>query len=112
MNRGTSRRCGAVGASFSGSSSRAAWKRNIWALVKAKDILRVHELGLHEIGLNVLDVCRIATESPSLLYAGQKGMIGAVWQDLAEAGKLRGIRAVNMPQHEGNEELAAQETKS
>ena len=86
---------GAIGAQTSGSSRRAAVRRNLPALIKAKDILKVHERGLHEIGPNVLDVCRIATESPSLLYEGQKRMIWAVWQELAEANKLHGIRTAN-----------------
>ena len=93
--RGTSMRAGPVGAQCSGNSRKAAVKRNLWALIKAADILKVHEQGRHEIDPNVLDVCRIATESPSQLYDGQKCMIWAVWQKLAEANKLRGIRTAN-----------------
>ena len=93
--RGTSMRAGPVGTQCSGNSRKAAVKRNLWALIKAADILKVHERGLHEIGPNVLDVCRIATESPSLLYEGQKRMIWCVWQELAEANKLHGIRTAN-----------------
>ena len=86
---------GAVGAQTSGSSRLAAVRRNLPALIKAKDILTVHERGISEIGPNVLDVCRIATESPSLLTVGQSRMVWAVWQELAEANKLRGIRTAN-----------------
>ena len=86
---------GAVGAQTSGSSRRAAVRRNLPMLIKAKDIMTVHERGISEIGPNVLDVCRIATESPSLLYEGHKRMIWAVWQELAEANKLRGIRTAS-----------------
>jgi hypothetical protein len=81
-----------------GSNSRkAAARRNIYALVKAKDILTVHERGISEIDSNVMDVCRIATECPSLLTVQQGRMIWAVWQQLAEANKLRGIRTVIPP---------------
>jgi len=93
--RSTSMRAGPVGTQCSGNSRRAAVKRNLWALIKAADILKVHEPGLNEIGPDVLAVCRIATESPSLLYEGQKRMIWAVWQELAESNKLRGIRTAN-----------------
>ena len=93
--RGTSMRQGPVGTQCSGNSRKAAVKRNLWALIKAADILKVHEQGRHEIGPNVLDVCRIATKSPSLLYEWQKRMIWAVWQELAEANKLHGIRTAN-----------------
>ena len=86
---------GAVGAQISGSSRRAAVRRNLPALIRAKDILAVHKRGIQEMRPDVLDVCRIATESPSLLYEGQKRMIWAVWQELAEANKLHGIRTAN-----------------
>ena len=43
----------------------------------------------------MLDVCRVATESPSLLFDGQKRMIWCVWQELAEENKLHGIRTAN-----------------
>ena len=86
---------GAIGAQTSGSSRRAAVRRNLPALIKAKDILTVHERGIQEMQPDVLDVCRIATESPSLLTVGQSRMVWAVWQELAEANKLRGIRTAN-----------------
>ena len=94
--RGTSMRAGPVGTQCGSNSRKAAVKRNLWALIKAADILKVHERGLHEIGPNVLDVCRIATESPSLLTVGQGRMMWAVWQELAETGKLCGIRTANI----------------
>ena len=87
---------GAIGAQTSGSSRRAAVRRNLPALIKAKDILTVHERSISEISPNVLDVCRIATGSPSLLSKGQNHMIWAVWHQLAEANKLRGIRTANV----------------
>ena len=93
--RGTSRKAGPIGTQMGSNSRKAAFRRNLPALIKAKDILTVHERGISEIGPNVLDVCRIATESPSLLYEGQKRMIWAVWQELAESNKLRGIRTAN-----------------
>jgi hypothetical protein len=80
-----------------GNSRKAAVRRNIYGLIKGKDILTVHERGISEIDSNVLDVCRIATQSPSLLTARQKNMILAVWQKLAEANKLHGIRTVIPP---------------
>jgi hypothetical protein len=80
-----------------GNSRKAAARRNVHALIKAKDILTVHERGISEIDSNVLEVCRIATTSPSLLTIGQGRMIWAVWQKLAEATKLRGIRTPNSP---------------
>ena len=83
---------GSVGSQMSGSSRRAAVRRNLPMLIKAKDIMTVHERGISEISPNVLDVCRIATESPSLLTMGQSRMVWAVWQELAEENKLRGIR--------------------
>ena len=83
---------GPVGTQCSGNSRKAAVRRNLWALIKAKDILTAHERRLHEINPNVLDVCRIATETPSLLYERQKRMIWCVWQELAEGNKLHGIR--------------------
>ncbi|MCP4493420.1 MAG: hypothetical protein GY820_39850 [Gammaproteobacteria bacterium] len=92
MKRGTSRRAGAIGAAMGGNSRRAATKRNTWALIKAKDLITVHQRGIHSMNSNVLDVCKIATESPSLLHERQKKMIWAVWQDMAEAQKLHGIR--------------------
>ena len=107
MRRG-SIRVGTVGAQCSGNSRKAALKRNLWALIKAADILKVHEQGRHEIGSNVLDVCQIATKSPSLLYDGQKRMIGAVWQELAEANKLHGIRTANAP-HQTTEQFQSPE---
>jgi len=75
-----------------GNARKAAVRRNIYGLIKGKDILTVHERGISEIDSHVLDVCRIATKSPSLLTERQKSMIWAVWQQLAEANKLHGIR--------------------
>jgi hypothetical protein len=81
-----------------GNSRKAAVRRNIYGLIKGKDILTVHERGISEIDSNVLEVCRIATTSPSLLTIGQGRMIWAVWQKLAEANKLHGIRtAITQP---------------
>ena len=93
--RGTSRRAGPIGTQMGSNSRKAALRRNLPALIKAKDILTVHERGISEIGPNVLDVCRIATESPSILTVGQSRMVWAVWQELAEANKLHGIRTAN-----------------
>lgn len=93
--RGTSRRAGPIGTQMGSNSRKAALRRNLPALIKAKDILTVHERGISEIGPNVLAVCRIATESPSLLTVGQSRMVWAVWQKLAEANKLHGIRTAN-----------------
>ena len=75
-----------------GNSRRAAVKRNLWALIKAKDILAVHDRGISEIASNIIDVCCIAANSPSLLTPNQGRMVWAVWQELAEANKLHGIR--------------------
>ncbi len=80
-----------------GNSRKAAVRRNIYGLIKGKDILTVHERGISEIDSNVLEVCRIATKSPSLLTERQKCMIWAVWQQLAEANKLHGIRTAITP---------------
>ena len=89
-----SRRDGPIGEPMGGNSRKAAVRRNIYGLIKGKDILTVHERGISEIDSNVLEVCRIATKSPSLLTERQKRMIFAVWQKLAEANKLHGIRTI------------------
>ena len=87
------RQTGPIGTPMGGNSRKAAVRRNIYGLIKGKDILTVHERGISEIDSNVLDVCRIAMESPSLLSVGQERMIWTVWQKLAEANKLHGIRS-------------------
>ena len=86
------RQTGPIGTPMGGNSRKAAVRRNIYGLIKGKDILTVHERGISEIDSNVLEVCRIATKSPSLLTVQQGRMIWAVWQQLAEANKLHGIR--------------------
>jgi hypothetical protein len=89
---------GAIGTRMSGNSRRdGVERRNLPAIKKAKDILTVHERGISEIDPNVLDVCWIATGSPALLMVHQSRMVRAVWQKLAEANKLHGIRKRTWP---------------
>jgi len=90
-----SRHSGLVGTPMGSNSRKEALRRNLPALIKAKDIITVAERGISEIEPDVLDVCRVATGSPSLLTEGQRRMVWAVWQKLAEANKLHGIRIAN-----------------
>ena len=90
----SARQTGPIGTPMGGNARKAACRRNIYGLIKGKDILSVHERGISEIDSNVLEVCLIATKSPSLLTERQKSMIWAVWQQLAEANKLHGIRSI------------------
>ena len=91
MRRGFGR-AGPIGARFGGNSLKAAVKRNLPYLIKAKDILTAHIRGISVIDNDALNVCTIAVTRPSQLLDGQNCIIWAVWQDLAESGKLRGIR--------------------
>lgn len=78
-----------------GNSRKAALRRNLPALIKAKDILTAWDRGIYEPNDTVREICRVATEAPSILTEWQKRVIWSVWQELAECGKLRGIRTAN-----------------
>lgn len=83
---------GSTGAQTSGNSRRAAVRRNMPALIRAKDVLMARARGIGGVSDDLVEVCRIATESPSLLTPWQYRMVYAGWIELAEAGHLRGIR--------------------
>ena len=91
MRRGFGR-VGPIGAQTSGNSRKAAVKRNIRYLIKAKDILTVHQRCISVIDDDVLAVCMMAVTRPSELLSVQNCIIWSVWQRLAESGKLTGIR--------------------
>jgi hypothetical protein len=90
--KGTLRRGGATGASMSGGSVRAAFKHNLQYAIKAKDIAEANNRQLFDADAEVLEMCRLAQEHVSEITEHQSRVIFAVWQQLAEAGKLRGIR--------------------
>jgi hypothetical protein len=84
---------GAIGTATGGGSSRKwAIKRNLPALIHAKDILALHRRGEPDIHQGVLAACDKAVNSPSLLLPHEGRIIHAVWRQFAETGKLRGIR--------------------
>jgi hypothetical protein len=74
-------------------SRKWALKRNLPALIHAKDILRLIERGVTDVRPDIIEACHKATESPSLLMYWEKSMIEAEWLRRAKAGQLRGIRS-------------------
>lgn len=73
------------------SSRKWALKNNLYALIKAKDILKLLERG-EQIPESVMFACDKAINSPSLLLPSEKRVIQSQWIAFAEAGKLRGLR--------------------
>lgn len=86
---------GAVGTSMGGPRSSYKWarRRTLPALIRAKDILTAAYRGLYDMPDRVREVCLLVKQDPERLTHRQECMIFAVWQELAEAGALRGIRS-------------------
>ena len=94
---------GSIGTQMGSNSRMSAVKRSLPALIKAKDILKAVERGICDQGKTVMEICRCAVESPSLLNERQKRIIWSVWVDLAERGVLHGIRTSNRRLRDGRE---------
>ena len=88
------RRDGVVGtaASIGPSSTGIRFRHNLPYLMKARDILTAVDRGIYEASPLVFDVCTLAVNRASDLSFRQSRVIVAVWLELAEAGKLHGIR--------------------
>ncbi len=76
------------------SSRKWALKRSLPALIKAKDILKLHEQG-ESIGAEMFNLCTKAVEAPSLLPRFEGNKIYREWVNWAKTGKLRGIRSTH-----------------
>jgi len=84
---------GMIGTAMGGNSRKAALKRNLPALIKAKDIIKLFSIeDTSIIEIEILKLCEKAVNSPSLLLPHESRIIHGRWVKLAESGKLRGIR--------------------
>jgi len=78
-----------------GNSRKAALKRNIPAVIRARDLSRAIDRNILVADDYLSNTITRALDSPSILTRHERQVIFAAWLRLAEAGQLRGIRHSN-----------------